>query len=93
MKNLPIIPEEYLPKYKIVANIKPSKDELEEKMPAQKTKCAQMIAGLVDTSRVLSCFKHDPKEQYRMFVEGKISHAEQKMLIQKDMKAQSSVHL
>jgi len=62
------------------------KDELKEKMPAQKTKCAQMIAGLVDTSRVLSCFKHDPKEQYRMFVEGKISHAEHELLIQKDMK-------
>ena len=29
MKNLPIIPEEYLPKYKIIANIKPSKEELE----------------------------------------------------------------
>lgn len=29
IKKLPIIPEEYLPKYKIVANIKPSKQELE----------------------------------------------------------------
>lgn len=28
LQNLPIIPEEYLPKYKIIANIKPSKEEL-----------------------------------------------------------------
>lgn len=28
LQNLPIIPEEYLPKYKVVANIKPSKEEL-----------------------------------------------------------------
>ncbi len=46
----------------------------------------KMISDLVDTSRVLSCFKYEPKEQYRMFVEGKISHAEQEMLIQKDIK-------
>lgn len=45
-----------------------------------------MIKGIVDTSRVLGCFHNNSKEQYRMFVEGKISHAEQEMLIQKDMK-------
>ncbi len=45
-----------------------------------------LIRDLVDTSRVLSCFKNNPREQYRMFVEGKISHLEQEMLIQKDMK-------
>lgn len=44
------------------------------------------IEELVDTSWVLSGFRNNPKEQYRMFVEGKISHAEQEMLIQKDMK-------
>lgn len=44
------------------------------------------LKELVDTSRVLSCFRHNPQEQYRMFVEGKISHAEQELLIQKDMK-------
>ncbi len=38
MKNLPIIPEEYLPKYKIIANIKPSKDELEENPRARSAK-------------------------------------------------------
>lgn len=42
--------------------------------------------NLVDTSRILQCFHHGSREQYRMFVEGKISHAEQEMLIQKDMK-------
>ncbi len=45
-----------------------------------------MIGELVDTSRVLGCFHNNSREQYRMFVEGKISHAEQEMLIQKDMK-------
>ena len=38
MKNLPIIPEEYLPKYKIIANIKPSKDELDENPRARSAK-------------------------------------------------------
>ena len=39
-----------------------------------------------DTDHVLSAFRTVPCEQYRMFVEGKISHAEQEMLIMKDMK-------
>jgi len=51
-----------------------------------KRKIDTYIEELVDTSRVLSGFRNNPKEQYRMFVEGKISHAEQEMLIQKDMK-------
>lgn len=29
LKNLPIIPEEYMPKFKVVANIEPSKEELD----------------------------------------------------------------
>ena len=41
---------------------------------------------LVDKRKVLSAFRKDEKEQYRMFVEGKISHAEQEMLIQKDIR-------
>ncbi len=45
-----------------------------------------LIRELTDTTRVLGCFHHNSIEQYRMFVEGKISHAEQEMLIQKDMK-------
>lgn len=40
---------------------------------------------VLDTSRVLGAFRNDPREQYRMFVEGKISHAEQEMLISKDI--------
>lgn len=52
----------------------------------RETKCSKLISELVDTSRVLSCFRHNPREQYRMFVEGKISHAEQELLIQKEMK-------
>ena len=49
-------------------------------------KAGSMIADLVDTKRVLDMFRQDPREQYRMFVEGKISHAEQEMLIMKDIK-------
>ena len=49
-------------------------------------KVSEIIKGLVETKRVLDCFRNNPREQYRMFVEGKISHAEQEMLIQKDMK-------
>lgn len=45
-----------------------------------------LFTSLVDTSRILSCFHNNSREQYRMFVEGKISRAEQEMLIQKEMK-------
>ena len=41
---------------------------------------------VIDTSRVLGAFGTDPREQYRIFVEGKISHAEHEMLIKKEMK-------
>ena len=51
----------------------------------ERSACTAMINELTETSRVLSCFRNNPKEQYRMFVEGKISHAEQEMLIQRDM--------
>ena len=40
-------------------------------------KISLLMERLVDTNRVLSCFKNNPREQYRMFVEGKISHTEQ----------------
>ncbi|MGX8714856.1 MAG: transposase [Lachnospiraceae bacterium] len=46
----------------------------------------ESIPGIVDTRKVFELFQHTPREQYRMFVEGKISHAEQEMMIQKDMK-------
>ena len=52
----------------------------------KKNKVSGLISDMVETDRVLSAFKHNNREQYRMFVEGKISHAEQEMLIQKDMK-------
>lgn len=61
------------------------KAEYEHKsgMPA---KVSDTIKELVETNRVLDCFSNNSREQYRMFVEDKISHAEQEMLIQKDMK-------
>ena len=40
---------------------------------------------LLDSKEVLDHFKGDQTEQYRMFVEGAISHAEQELMIQKDM--------
>ena len=40
---------------------------------------------LLDSKEVLNYFKGDQTEQYRMFVEGAISHAEQELMIQKDM--------
>lgn len=46
----------------------------------------KMISGMIDKSRVLGNFRNNDIEQYRMFVEGKISHAEQEMLIQKDIR-------
>lgn len=52
----------------------------------RQSRCVKLINDLVDTSRVLGAFRTNPREQYRMFVEGKISHAEQELLIQKDMK-------
>ena len=52
----------------------------------KKSKSTELIRELVSTERVLGAFGHDRREQYRMFVEGKISHAEQELLIMKDMK-------
>ena len=57
-----------------------------DEKPGGNTKVSALISGLVNTDRVLDAFRHNSREQYRMFVEGKISHAEQEMLIQKDMK-------
>ena len=49
----------------------------------EEDKIKNLMAVLVDTDRILGAFRHNPREQYRMFVEGIISHAEQEMLIQK----------
>ncbi len=46
--------------------------------------CAKSCPFL-DTSRTLGAFRGNQKEQYRMFVEGRISHEEQELLIMKDM--------
>ena len=62
-----------------------SKDHLKT-VDAGESKVKAVISELVETSRVLNAFQQIPQEQYRMFVEGKISHAEQEMLIRKDMK-------
>ena len=46
----------------------------------------KLISDLIDTSRVFDYFSHNSSDRYRTFVEEKISHAEQELLIQKDMK-------
>ena len=61
-------------------------DDHDNMSDKKETSCRRLISELVETSRVLSCFRYNQREQYRMFVEGKISHAEQELLIQKDMK-------
>lgn len=61
-------------------------DSMEDDRAGITVKPETIIKDLVDTSRVLGGFHNNSREQYRMFVEGKISYAEQEMLIQKDMK-------
>lgn len=46
----------------------------------------KLIQKIIETKRTLSAFRDGDSEGYRMFVEGKISHAEQELLIQKDMR-------
>ena len=46
----------------------------------------RMFSELIETGRVLGAFRHESQEQYRMFVEGKISHADQELLIRREMK-------
>lgn len=45
-----------------------------------------IISEIVTTDRILEYFDQGDWKEYRMFVEGKNSHEEQEMLIQKDMK-------
>lgn len=49
-------------------------------------KIFNILSKLVDTDRVLEAFHEKHREQYRLFVEEKISHEEHEQLIQKDIK-------
>ena len=51
---------------------------------------SRMIGDLVDTSHIKSWFGNDAAEQYRMFVEVRNSHAEQEMMIQKEINEYSA---
>ncbi len=53
---------------------------------SKKDKAFTAIEELVDVSRTFGCFGDNRRDEYRAFVEGEISHAEQEQLIQKDMK-------
>ena len=57
-----------------------------DKYKRPRDKVLRMMKDLVDTSRVLSYFPDDPKEQYRIFVEGKATHEEHEQLIRKEMR-------
>ena len=46
---------------------------------------ASLIRELVDAKRTLSAFGKHKRERYRLFVEGRMSHEEQELLIMKDM--------
>ena len=63
-----------------------SDESLTDGKDRPQTVIGKLILDMVETSRVFDCFRHNSIEQYRMFVEGKISHAEQEMLIMTDMK-------
>ncbi len=47
---------------------------------------SQIMKEVIKPDHVLECFGNNAQEQYRMFVEARISHTEQEMLIQKDIK-------
>ncbi|MGN1158245.1 MAG: transposase [Agathobacter sp.] len=46
---------------------------------------SQKSNPLLEKNEILSFFANDSAEQYRMFVEGAVSHGEHELLIQKDM--------
>ena len=48
------------------------------------TKIEELMAELVEKSRVLDYFLDESQEQYRMFVEGKIPHTEEEQMIMKE---------
>ena len=50
------------------------------------SKTFQLTSQLVDTGRILEYFGNDSREQYRCFVEGNTSHADDEARIQKEMK-------
>ena len=57
-----------------------------DKYKRPRDKVLRMMKDLVDTSRILSYFPDNPKEQYRIFVEGKDTHEEHEQLIRKEMR-------
>ena len=56
------------------------------KKRSSRRKVTRIMEELVDTSRILSYFPGDSKEQYRKFVEEKINHEEHEMQIRKEMR-------
>ena len=46
---------------------------------------SQKTNPLLEKNEILDFFSHNPAEQYRMFVEGAVSHEEHEILIQKDI--------
>lgn len=52
----------------------------------QQEKMNNLLEDIIDTTLVLSHFQENSMEQYRAFVEGPLSHEEQELLIQKDIR-------
>lgn len=46
---------------------------------------SQKVNPLLEKKKILDYFSQNPVEQYRMFVEGALSHEEHEILIQKDI--------
>jgi REP element-mobilizing transposase RayT len=49
------------------------------------SKAEDLMTRITTTSRILDLFRKNSREEYRIFVEGRLSHAEQEMMIQKDL--------
>ena len=57
---------------------------VQEERGQSNSKIEMLLWELVETPRVLGCFLDESREQYRMFVEGKIPHTEEEQQIMKE---------
>jgi len=62
------------------------KEEDSDEEPVEESLCTKMINELVDTSRVLAGFRDGSREQYRKFVESRVSHEAEEEMIRRDIR-------
>ena len=61
-----------------------------EESKTKKSRAEKLIGEITDPFRILNAFGQNPRAKYRKFVESRIaSHAEEELLIQKEMKEDS----